>query len=177
MNCTCIENILIGIISGIISGSLINCYLNKKENKKLNLIREQSLNDIINDIIIYIQLFLNEPINFNNKKTKPSTELLNIKINILKQRLRSIENLKIIEHERDESKLILLQLKIHFDRIYGNKLYYADKTLLSDEQIEKAGNVVKNIDLYLNPENNDFSYLGITMELTAFLDSIKDLKY
>ena len=96
-------SLIVGIVSGIISGFIVNYYLKNQEKEKLLLIREKILNDIVNDIKMYIQLFIDKPINFayddenNNLVNKISKLLVEIKkINNLDKNSNLIAGQKLL---------------------------------------------------------------------------------
>lgn len=164
-------SLIVGIVSGIISGFIVNYYLKKQEKEKLLLIREKILNDIVNDVKMYIQLFINKPIDFtyddenNNLVSKISKLLVEIK---------KINNLSVLENKIIISKPLLLQLRSNINKIVDNEFYFKHNALLNNKQVELANNVIKNIDFYLNLEDNKHNYTGITVEMTSFLKSIKN---
>ena len=89
-------SLIVGIVSGIISGFIVNYYLKNQEKEKLLLIREKILNDIVNDIKMYIQLFIDKPINF--AYDDENNNLVN-KISKLLVEIKKINNLSVLKNK------------------------------------------------------------------------------
>lgn len=164
-------SLIVGIVSGIISGFIVNYYLKNQEKEKLLLIREKILNDIVNDIKMYIQLFIDKPINF--AYDDENNNLVN-KISKLLVEIKKINNLSVLKNKIIISKPLLLQLRSNINKIVDNEFYFKHNALLNNKQVELANSVIKNIDFYLNLEDNKYNYTGITVEMTSFLKSIKN---
>lgn len=165
-------SLIIGIVSGVISGLIVNCYLKEQEKEKLSLIREKILTDIVYDVKMYIQLFINKPISFDYNDDK--NNLVN-KISKLLVEIKKLNDLSVLKNKIIISKPLLLQLRSNLNKIVDNEFYFRHNELLNNKKVELVNSVIKNIDFYLNSENNKYEYTGITIELTRFLESIRDV--
>lgn len=156
-------NILISIIAGLVTGFFVEWLLSKKEKKRLLFIKNEIMNKVLSDTKIYIQFFIDKPINCNKN------ELIDTLINKLNQILINKQKSSC---QRSDIKNLLLQMNEHINIILRNELDFKFHEWLTDKQMVLLNDVYKNINLYLTKNDDSINYCGVTSSLLEFYKNI-----
>ncbi len=156
-------NILISIVTGLVTGFFVEFLLSKKEKERLLFIKNEIMNKVLIDTKIYIQFFIDKPINCNEN------ELIDTLINKLNQILTNKQKPSC---QQSDIKNLLLQMNEHINIILRNELDFKFREWLTDKQIVLLNDVYKNINLYLTENDDSINYCGVTSSLLEFYKNI-----
>ncbi len=156
-------NIFISIVTGLATGFFVEWLLSKKEKERLLFIKNEIMNKVLSDTKIYIQFFIDKPINCNEN------ELIDTLMNKLE---KILTNKQKPSCQQSDIKNLLLQMNEHINIILRNELDFKFNEWLTDEQIVLLNDVYKNINLYLAKNDDSINYCGVTSSLLDFYKNI-----